>query len=132
MHFMRLVSRLIALALLYPTLCFGQGVSDTPGSGGGGSGGITLGAAITGVCPNRQVFFSTAGVIGCEASSGTGTVTTLSVVTANGVSGSVTNPTTTPAITLSLGSIVPTTVNGNTLTTGTGTLTLGSVTLNAG
>jgi hypothetical protein len=39
------------------------------------------------------------------ASGGTGTVTSVSVVTANGVSGSVANPTTTPAITLSLGDI---------------------------
>lgn len=54
---------------------------------------------------------------------GSGTVTSLSVVTANGVSGSVANPTTTPAITLTLGAIVPTTVNGNTITTGTYTLT---------
>lgn len=40
-----------------------------------------------------------------------GTVTTVSVVTANGVSGSVANPTTTPAITLTLGAITPTSVN---------------------
>ena len=39
------------------------------------------------------------------AGGGTGTVTSVSVVTANGVSGSVANPTTTPAITLSLGDI---------------------------
>lgn len=57
---------------------------------------------------------------------GTGTVTSVSVVTANGVSGSVANATTTPAITLTLGAITPTTVNGNTITTGTGTLTLGA------
>lgn len=36
---------------------------------------------------------------------GTGTVTTVSVTTANGVSGTVANPTTTPAITLTLGDI---------------------------
>lgn len=42
---------------------------------------------------------------------GTGTVTNVSVVTANGVSGSVANPTTTPAITLTLGDIVPSSVN---------------------
>lgn len=54
---------------------------------------------------------------------GTGTVTSVSVATANGVSGSVANPTTTPAITLALGVITPTTVNGNTFTTGTYTLT---------
>lgn len=39
-----------------------------------------------------------------------GTVTTVSVVTANGVSGTVANPTTTPAITLTLGNITPTSV----------------------
>lgn len=47
---------------------------------------------------------------------GGGTVTTVSVVTANGVSGSVANATTTPAITLTLGNIVPTTVNKVTIT----------------
>lgn len=55
-------------------------------------------------------------------STGTGgTVTTVSVVNANGVSGSVANPTTTPAITLSLGAITPLSVNGITFTAGTGT-----------
>ena len=42
---------------------------------------------------------------------GSGTVTTVSVATALGVSGSVTNPTTTPAITITLGAIQPTSVN---------------------
>lgn len=78
-----------------------------------------------------------AGTITCPTGSltpagGTGTVTSVSVTTANGVSGSVATATTTPAISLTLGAITPTTVNGNTFTTGTGTLTLGSVTLNAG
>lgn len=50
-----------------------------------------------------------------------GTVTTVSVVTANGISGSVANATTTPAITLTLGAITPTTVNGITLS-GSGSL----------
>jgi hypothetical protein len=49
------------------------------------------------------------------AVSGTGTVTTVSVVTANGISGSVATSTTTPAITLTLGVITPTSVNGLTL-----------------
>ena len=66
------------------------------------------------------------GVLSWEASGGSGTVTDVSVVTANGVSGSVATSTTTPAITLTLGAITPTTVNGNTITTGTGTLTLGA------
>jgi hypothetical protein len=43
---------------------------------------------------------------------GTGTVTSVSVVTANGVSGSVATATTTPAITLTLGAITPTSTNG--------------------
>lgn len=64
-----------------------------------------------------------------ENLSGVGTVTTVSVVTANGISGTVANPTTTPAITLSLGDITPSKVNGNIITTGTGTLTLSSFTL---
>jgi len=50
---------------------------------------------------------------------GSGTVTSVSVVTANGVSGSVATQTTTPAITLTLGAITPTTVNGLTLATST-------------
>jgi len=41
---------------------------------------------------------------------GIGTVTSVSVVTANGVSGTVANPTTTPAITLTLGAITPSSV----------------------
>lgn len=40
-----------------------------------------------------------------------GKVTSVSVVTANGVSGTVANPSTTPAITLSLGAITPSSVN---------------------
>lgn len=44
-----------------------------------------------------------------------GTVTSVSVTTANGISGSVATATTTPAISLTLGAITPTTVNGITL-----------------
>ena len=49
----------------------------------------------------------------------TGTVTTASVVTANGVSGTVANPTTTPAITIALGAITPTSVAATGTVTGT-------------
>jgi len=56
-------------------------------------------------------------------SKGVGTVTSVSVSTANGVSGSVATATSTPAITLTLGAITPTTVNGLTIT-GNGTNTL--------
>ena len=66
------------------------------------------------------------GALSWASPGGGGTVTTVSVVTANGISGSVATATTTPAITLTLGSITPTTVNGMTITTTTGTLTLAS------
>lgn len=56
---------------------------------------------------------------------GSGTVTAVSVATANGVSGSSSGGAM-PALTISLGAITPSTVNGNTITTGTGTLTLGA------
>jgi hypothetical protein len=46
---------------------------------------------------------------------GSGSVSSVSVVAANGVSGVVANPTTTPAITLTLGAITPATVNGITM-----------------
>ncbi|MBE3141467.1 MAG: hypothetical protein IMZ53_12905 [Thermoplasmata archaeon] len=55
---------------------------------------------------------------------GGGTVTDLSVVTANGISGSVATSTTTPAITLTLGAITPSTVNGFTLKNGAGVDTI--------
>lgn len=63
---------------------------------------------------------------------GSGTVTSIPDGSTNGVIWTVTSRTTTPTFTFSLGAITPTTVRGNTITTGTGTLTLGSVTLNAG
>jgi hypothetical protein len=63
------------------------------------------------------------------APSGAGTVTSVSVTTANGVSGTVATATSTPAITLTLGAITPTSVNGNTISAGTGTLSLGANTL---
>lgn len=59
-----------------------------------------------------------------NAAGGLGTVTSVSVTTANGVSGSVATATTTPAITITLGAITPTSVNGLTITSTTGTLTL--------
>jgi hypothetical protein len=55
-----------------------------------------------------------------------GTVSSVSVTTANGVSGTVATATTTPAISLTLGDITPSKVNGNTISTGTGGLNLGT------
>src|SRR6185369_5185951 len=53
-----------------------------------------------------------------DSASASGTVTSVSVVTANGVSGSVANPTTTPAITLTLGAITPSSVAASGTVTG--------------
>ncbi len=56
-----------------------------------------------------------------------GTVTTVSVVTNQGVSGSVANPTTTPAITLTLGALTGvTSFNGLVVTANTGAITTGT------
>lgn len=61
-----------------------------------------------------------------------GTVTSVSVVTANGVSGSVATATTTPAITLTLGAITPTSVTIGTLGyTDTGILISGQASANS-
>ena len=98
----------------------------------GGTGASTASAARLNLLPTvaanaGKVLSVNAGATDVEwATVGTGTVTSVSVATANGVSGSVENSTTTPAITLSLGAITPTTVNGLTVTTTTGTLTLSS------
>lgn len=68
-----------------------------------------------------------------RGSIGSGTVTSVSIVAANGVTGTVANPTTTPAITLTLGAITPAsiaavgTITGSNLTgtnTGDQTITL--------
>ena len=79
------------------------------------------------------------GTLTCStpAGGGSGTVTSVSVTTANGVSGSVANATTTPAITLTLGAITPSsvaavgTVTGSNLS-GTNTGDQTTITGNAG
>ncbi len=63
------------------------------------------------------------GIFTYENPAGSGTVTDMSIVSANGISGSVATSTSTPAVTLSLGAITPTTVNGHTFTTGSSTFT---------
>ncbi len=77
-------------------------------SGGNGTLGIVTNAV--GVLTNDGI-----GGLSFAPVSGSGTVTSVSVATANGVSGTVATATTTPAITLILGAITPTTVNGITL-----------------
>jgi len=65
--------------------------------------------------------------LGYTPGSGSGTVSDVSVVTANGISGSVATSTTTPAITLTLGDITPSSVStaGNLTFTGTSNLISG-------
>jgi len=58
------------------------------------------------------------GALSWASAGGTGTVTSVSVTTANGVSGSVATATTTPAITLTLGAITPSSVAATGTVTG--------------
>jgi hypothetical protein len=67
---------------------------------------------------------TTSNAPGWSAPATSGTVTSVSVATANGFSGTVANSTTTPAITIIAGAIAPTSVNGLTISTTTGTLTV--------
>jgi hypothetical protein len=81
----------------------------------GGTGATTAAAALTAILPaqtgNANKVLRTDGTTATwQTVSGTGTVTTASVVTANGISGTVATATTTPAITLSLGAITPASV----------------------
>ena len=62
----------------------------------------------------------------------TGTVSNVGVTTANGVSATVSDPTGSPSLTFTLGAITPSSVNGNTITSGTGTISLGSYSLTLG
>src|ERR1700730_4632210 len=67
--------------------------------------------------PDGSVYITlTDGAGNLVAASGTGSVTAVSFVNANGISGAVATASTTPAITLSLGAITPTTVNGLSIT----------------
>jgi hypothetical protein len=86
-------------------------LGGTLGVSNGGTGATTAAAALTslGAYPATNPNGYTSNV---------GTVTTASVVTANGVSGTVANAETTPAITISLGAITPTSVAASGAVTG--------------
>ena len=93
----------------------------------GGTGQTTANSALNALLPsqtsNSGKFLSTDGSdTSWVAVGGSGTVTSVSVVTANGFSGTVANSTTTPAITIIAGAITPTSINGLTINTTTGTL----------
>lgn len=97
-----------------------SGLSSPLSISDGGTGQVTANAALNGFLPsqggNTGKYLKTDGTnTSWAAGDGTGTVTSVSVTTANGVSGSVATATTTPAITLTLGAITPSTVNALTL-----------------
>lgn len=76
---------------------------------------------------NNTLYPTTQAVANYVAAFGYGTVSTVSVVTNQGVSGSVANASTTPAITLSLGALIGvTSFNGLIVTANTGVITTGA------
>lgn len=103
------------------------------GKGSGSGGGVTSINTLTGVVDITStggsiVVTEVGNNVNLEAvTGGSGTVTSVSVVSANGVSGTVANATSTPAITLTLGNITPTSVvaSGNGSFSG---LSIGSLT----
>lgn len=90
----------------------------------GGTGQTTSAGALNSLLPSQSgqsgKFLTTDGTNPSWSSSGigSGTVTSVSVVTANGVSGTVATATTTPAITLVLGAITPSSVAATGTVTG--------------
>lgn len=120
------ILRTIALAAFaLASVCCSSVVAQIAGGGVGQKGSVTAGDCAS---------WAGNGLIqdaGSSCGSGTGTVTSVSVTTANGVSGSVATPTTTPAISVTLGAITPSsvaiggaTIGGNALAV-TGTTALG-------
>jgi len=82
---------------------------------------------------NNQCLYVAAGKVGNQACGGSGTVTSVSVVSANGLAGSVATATTTPAITLSTSINSPVLAgNGTALAAATTTGTGSTVVLNNG
>jgi hypothetical protein len=92
---------LAALALLWSQLALAQ---LPPGNG------IVINQTpVQGGSNGQCLFINNAQISSQACGSGSGTVTSVSVTTANGISGSVATATTTPAISLTLGAITPST-----------------------
>lgn len=131
------MKKLILALLLAASLSAQAGGFFTSGRGGGGcpTCATVTGTPAVGDIPsaNNSTTFQliAAGAVGtCLVGNGaltvpsfqacgTGTVSTVSVTTANGVSGSVANATTTPAITITLGAITPSSVVSSGAVSGT-------------
>lgn len=104
--------RSLALSIFALLLAFPVMAQLPPGAG------VAIGYTPVQYGTNGMCLVVTNGKVGQTAcGTGTGTVTSVSVTTANGVSGVVANPTTTPAITLTLGAITPSSVAPTGLTT---------------
>lgn len=105
-----------ALTANAPVIGGGAGVAPTVGTR---SGNTTTFATTTGTLTsgNCAKFDASGNIVDaattCGGGGGSGTVTSVSVTTANGVSASVANPTTTPALTFTLGAISPSSVTTN-------------------
>lgn len=87
-------------------------LTDERGYTGGGGGGATNAAQVIAFFTGCSGTLYLGADGACHTASGSGTVTSVSVTTANGVSGTVATATTTPAISLTLGAITPTSTNG--------------------
>lgn len=87
-----------------------------------GGGATVTGNPVTGNCAKWTGLTSIGDSGGTCGSGGSGTVTSVSVTTANGVSGTVATATTTPAISLTLGAITPTSaaIGGGTVISSSG------------
>jgi len=106
-------------------------ITGTLGITNGGTGQTTANNAFNALAPSQAtfggLFLTTDGTNTSWAAAGSGSVTTVSVVTNQGVSGSVANASTTPAITLTLGALTGvTSLNGLVVTANTGVITTGT------
>jgi hypothetical protein len=88
-------------ASYFPSLSLGAALGISSGGTGQTTANAALNALLPAQGPNNGKFLTTNGSNTSWVDNPTGSVTSVSVVTANGLAGTVANPTTTPAITIS-------------------------------